>query len=61
MFIAKVVMALVANASAQSLFLKELSDAPLDRNEQPVIGILSQTLEDYMKTTPSMKDTSHIS
>jgi gamma-glutamyl hydrolase len=49
MFIAKVVMALVANASAQSLFLKELSDAPLDRNEQPVIGILSQTLEDYMK------------
>ena len=54
-----ILLALIKNTSSQN-FLQEPSDSwgniksrkNIDLNEQPVIGILSQTLEDYMKTDP---------
>jgi hypothetical protein len=54
-----ILLSLIKNTSSQN-FLQEPTDSwvniksrkNIDLNEQPVIGILSQTLEDYMKTDP---------
>ena len=39
--------------AATNLFMLEDSKPDLDINMQPVIGILTQTLEDEMKTDPA--------